>query len=92
MDSINLLNVTDFFNVLTNTQNDLKLPKTSQNESKPVKETKIYRKDPENCETIQNNTQFQICGNLEFSTSFCFSNFDPKCPNLGILGQEVSNF
>ena len=84
IDSTNLLNVINFFNVLSNTQNKLELPKTSQNERKPVKRTKTNQKDPKNWEMIHS------CGNLEFSTSFCFWNFDPKCPNLGILGQEVS--
>ena len=30
--------------------------------------------------------------NSNFSTSFHFSNFEPKCRNLGILGKEVSIF
>ena len=36
--------------------------------------------------------KFQNWGNLEFSISFGFSNFELKCLYLGILGKEVSTF
>ena len=54
-------------------------PGTSQNVTKPA-------------ETTRNDTKVQNWGNLEFSTSFYFSNFEPICPNLSILDQKVSTF
>ena len=45
-----------------------------------------------NCETTRNDPKLQKWGNLEFFVSFHFSNFEPKSPNLGILGKEVSTF
>ena len=68
--------------ILTKTQNKPALPEISQINPNPPKTT------PQNCETIQNDPKIQSWGNLEFSTSFCFSNFEPKCPNLGILSQK----
>ena len=61
-------------------------PGTSQNEPKPAKTT------PQNCETTRNDPKFENWGNLKFSTSFRFSNLEPKYPNLGILGQKVLTF
>ena len=55
----------------------LKRAKTSQNNLK------------KNCETTWNNPMLQKWGNLEFSTSFHFSNFESKCPNLGIFGEVI---
>ena len=57
---------------------------TSQNRTKPAETTP--KKIPKRPETTQN------LRNLEFSASFHFSNFEPKCSNLSILGQDVSNF
>ena len=44
-------------------------PETSQNNPKPAKTTQ------KNCETTWNDPKFQNWGNMEFSTSFRFSNF-----------------
>ena len=62
------------------------LLKPSQKDPKPAKTTQ------KNSETTRNDPKFQNWGNPDFSTSFRFSNFEPKCSNLGILGQEVSTF
>ena len=68
------------------TRNQPKRAETSRNDSKPAETTQ------NNCKTTQNDPKFQNWENLEFSASFRFSNFVPKCPNLGILGKEVSDF
>ena len=47
-------------------------PVTSQNEPKPAKTSQI------NCKTTWNDPKFQNLGNLKFSTSFRFSNFELK--------------
>ena len=39
-----------------------------------------------------NEPKFQNWENLEFFTSFRFSNCEAKCLNVGILGQEVPTF
>ena len=61
-------------------------PRTSQNKPKPVGTTQ------KSCETTRNHPKSQNWGNSNFSTSFHFSNFEPKCRNLGILGKEVPIF
>ena len=58
----------------------------SQNNLKPAQITK------KNCETTWNDPEFQIWRNMEFSNTFHFSSFNPKCPNLGVLGQKVLTF
>ena len=63
-----------FIFVLTETRKELKRPETSRNNRKPVKTTPQNRKRSE-------TTRHLKLGNLEFSTSFRFSNFEPKCPN-----------
>ena len=68
-------------------------PGASQNELKPDKTSRSQPKQPQkNNKTTRNDTKFQNWGNLEFSTSFPFSNFEPKYPNLRILGQKVLTF
>ena len=72
---------------------------TSQNDPKPAKTSRNQPKRPENKQSNPNKIvkqpettgKFKNLGNLQFSTSFRFSNFEPKCPNLGILGQEISS-
>ena len=66
-------------------------PRTSRRQSKQAEISRNDRKKKRS-ETTQNDANFKNWGNLEFSTSFGFSNFEPKCPNLGILGKEVSTF
>ena len=66
--------------------------RTSRSQSKQAEISRNDRKKKKKCETTQNDANFKNWGNLEFSTSFGFSNFEPKCPNLGILGKEVSTF
>ena len=75
--------------VLTKTQNEPKQDETSQNEPKPAETTQNY---PKRLQKTANNPKCQNWGNLEFSNSFCFSSFKPKCSNLGILDQEVPTF
>ena len=60
-------------------QKDPKTAETTQNQSKRPKKLQNDRSDP----------KFQNWGNLKFSTSFRSANFEPKCPNLGILGRKV---
>ena len=60
-------------------------PKTSQNKPKPAETTQKSK-------TTRNDPKFQNWGNLEFSTTFRFSNFEPKCQNFGVLGQKVLTF
>ena len=63
---------------------------TSQNEPNPSKTSQNQPKQlKKNCETTWNNPMLQKWGNLEFSTSFHFSNFESKCPNLGIFGEAI---
>ena len=52
------------------------------------KRTKTSQNNPK----VQNDPKFQTWGILEFSKGFPFSNFKPKCPNLGIFGQKVLTF
>ena len=69
-------------NNLKQAWNEQKWSETSQNAPLPPKK---------NCKTTQNNFKIQNWVNLEIFTSFHFSNFQPKCPNLGsILGQKSS--
>ena len=73
--------------VLTKTRNEPKCKKpdkTRCSQPKPVEMTS------KNCETTWSTKNFKIWGNLELSASFPFSNFGPKCPNLGILGEKES--
>ena len=56
----------------------------SQNEPKPAETTQK--------KIAKRHEMTQIWGYLEFFTNFRFSHFEPKLPNLGILGQEVSTF
>ena len=63
-----------FIFVLTETRKELKRPETSRNNRKPVKTT------PQNVKRSETTRHLKL-GNLEFSTSFRFSNFEPKCPN-----------
>ena len=63
--------------VLTKIQNKPKQVETSQNE-------------PKSAETTLNDPKYENWGNLQFSASFHFSNFQCKWPNLGIFGQEIS--
>ena len=72
--------------VLTKTRYEPKRAETGQNKPKPAETT------AQKCETTRNDSKVQNWGNLGFPTRFCFSNFQPKCPNLGILGQEISAF
>ena len=48
--------------------------------------------EPKRAETRQNDPKFWNLGNLQFFTSFRFSNFLPKCLNLGLLAQKVLTF
>ena len=43
------------------------------------------------CKTSQSEPKFPNCGNMEFSASFFFSNFEPKCPYLGPKKFQLSN-
>ena len=70
----------------TRTANEPKQPETGQKEPERDEKTQIK------CKTTPNNPKFQIWINLDLSTSFCFSNFRPKSPNLGILGRKVLTF
>ena len=54
------------------------LPKFGTNQSHPKPAKTTWK----NCETIQNNLKLQNWGNLEFSNSFCFSNFKPNSQML----------
>ena len=76
-------------NVLTKTRNEPKRSKTSQNEPK---RPKTSQNKPRKCGMTQKDPEFQNWGNLECSTSFRFSNFWPKCPNLGLFGSRSINF
>ena len=71
-----------------------KTHETSQNELEPAERTQNQpkRTPKTNRETIRNDPKFENWENLVFSTSFCFSNFEPKYPNFGILGQKVLTF
>ena len=55
--------------VLTKTRNEPTPAKTSRNQPK---------RPPKSCKVTQIDTKFQNWGNLEFSTSLGFSNFEPK--------------
>ena len=69
------------------TRNQLKRAETGwKNDLKPAKTTQ------KNSETTWNDPKFENWENLQFSTSFWFPNFEPKYPNLGILGQKVLTF
>ena len=59
------------------TQNHLKRVETSQNQ------VKMTQKDSK---MTQSYSKFQNGENLELSSSFHFSIFEPTCPNMGILG------
>ena len=59
--------------------------RTGQNESKLPKSN---RNDPQKLRSDVKRAKISELKNLEFFTSFRFSNFEPKCPNLGILDQE----
>ena len=72
--------------VLTKTTNEPKQPQTGQKEPERDEKTQIK------CKTTRNNPKFQNWINLDLSTSFYFSNFRPKSPNLGILGRKVLTF
>ena len=72
-----------YFHALTKTENEPKRPKTNQNKPKPVKTTS------KKCKTTQDHPKFQNLGNLEYSTSFYFSNFGPKCSKFGILDENL---
>ena len=65
-----------------NNRNILK-PGTSQKEPKPTETTQ------NNCEMTRYDPKVHNWGNLEFFTSVRCLNFEPKCPNLRILGKEV---
>ena len=65
--------------VLSKIRNDPKRTETNRNQPKRPKTN------------LQNDPNFQNWENLEFCTSFRFSNFQLKCLNLSILG-EVSTF
>ena len=67
-------------------------PRTSRSQSKQAEISRNDRKKKKKSETSQNDANFKNWGNLEFSTSFGFSNFESKYPNVGILGKEVSTF
>ena len=58
--------------VLTKTRNEPKRPETSRNEPKPSEQ------HLKNSETTRIDPKFQNCVNLEFFSSFCFSNFEPN--------------
>ena len=72
--------------ILTKTQDEPKPIEISRNEPKTAKKT--LRK----YETATNDLKFQNWGNLGLSTIFHYLNFEPKCPNLDILGKKVSTF
>ena len=72
--------------VYTKTRNQLKRAETSRNDPTPAKKIK------KSCKTTGYDAKFHNWGNLELSTIFRFSDFQPKCSNLGILGQEILTF
>ena len=82
---VSLALLLDRFGVLTETWKEPKQPETSQSEPKPVKKTQI------NCEATRRDPKFQHWGKLEFSASFCFSNFE-RMPKFGYFGQRIINF
>ena len=75
--SLALLFKTSLLSVFTNTRKEPKGTKTSQRS--PGKK-------------MQSDPLFQNWGNVEFSASFRFSNFKPKCSNLGIMDRKASTF
>ena len=71
--------------VLNKTRNELKRPKTNQNEPKPAETTRNQSKrSPKNCETTRDDPKISKLGKSGIFTSFCFLNFEPKCSNLDI--------
>ena len=80
-------------NLVVLTRNEAEQPETSQNELKWSETTRNQPKRHQKiCETTRTTHKIKLGGNLKFSTSFGFSNFKPKYPNLSILGQKVLNF
>ena len=68
----------------------------SQNNPRPSKTKRNQPKRPitgqNSPHKLRNNAKSQIWENLKFFTSSCLSNFEPKWPNRGILGQKVLTF
>ena len=84
-----------FLVVLTKIRSESERPETSQNEPKQAETTQNQPTHPtslKKCKMIPNNPNFNIGKNLNFCSSFHFSNFEPKCPKFGILGQKIIYF
>ena len=56
---------------------------------KPVKTTRNHPNRPKKMRNDPKQLKISQLENSGFSTSFRFSNFEPECPNFGVLSQKV---
>ena len=70
--------------------------KTTQNQSKQAetsrKDLKATKTTPKNWQNNPKQPKILKLGKSDIFYKLLFSNFEPKCPNLGIVGQEESTF